>query len=1480
MTKNVSKVFSAITILALVLMALPMQSAVAAPSLFANPTSTVFINEIHYDNTGTDAGEAIEIAGPAGTDLTGWSIVLYNGADGASYNTAPLSGLIPNQQGGYGTVFISYPVNGIQNGAPDGIALVNASSTVVQFLSYEGGFTAVGGPANGVVSTNIGVSEVGTEPLGQSLRLSGTGTTYGGFTWNAPATSSFGAPNTGQTFGMVDVAPSVSSISPTNGATNVAVNTNITVNFSEAVDVTASAITVECPSGTVVASNGVVDNLSSVVIDPASDLPYSTTCAINVAASGVTDEDTNDPPDNMAANFNATFTTAAPVSTSAVVISQVYGGGGNAGATYKNDFIELYNRSASPVDVTGWSVQYASSTGTSWTNKTDLSGVIQPGQYYLIQEAAGAGGTVDLPTPNATGNIAMAAGSGKVALVNNTTALTGTGCPFGGSIIDFVGYGTANCSETSPTAVLSNTTAALRLNNGATDTDNNSADFAVGAPNPRNTPPPAPNLTINDVSINEGNSGTTTFTFTVSLSSPAQAGGVTFDIATANNTATDVDNDYQTKSLTGQTIAFNSSTYNFDVLVNGDATDEGADETFFVNVTNVTGATLVDGQGVGTIVNDDVDACTQSFTPIYGIQGSGASAAITGNVTTQGVVVGDFEGTAAASGFYIQDAAGDGNAATSDGIFVFTGSTNLASAGDVVRVTGFARERFNQTTLNGSNSDSAPVTNVVNCGSGNVTPVDVSMPFASTTFPERYEGMLVRFPQPLVIAEYFNYGRFGEVVLALPLDGEPRPFTGTAIDEPGSAANARTTANNLRRITLDDVQSAQNPSTLRHPNGSPFSLSNLFRGGDTVQNAVGVLGFDFSLYRIIPTGPAAYTAANPRPASPEPVGGTLRVAAMNTLNFFVTLDTTTSDTGPGPCGANQNLDCRGADADQPDEFTRQRDKLLTALSGLDADVIGLNELENTPGVEPLDSIVSGMPGYAYIDTGTIGTDAIKVGIIYRPTVVTPVDTYQILDSTDDPRFIDTRSRPSLAQTFEVNATGARFTVVVNHLKSKGSACSGDPDAGDGQGNCNGTRTLAAQALVDWIATDPTGSGDPDFLIMGDLNSYAMEDPIDAIKAGPDDTAGTPDDYTNLISQFHGAFAYSYTFDGQAGYLDHALASSTILSQVTGAADWHINSDEPSVLDYDTTFKPPAQEALYAVDPYRTSDHDAVVLGLNLVNKPPVANNDNYSTNEDTALNIAAPGVLSNDTDAEDDAFSAILVSGPSHGTLTLNPDGSFTYTPASNYNGTDSFTYKANDGNGDSNIASVSITVNAVNDAPVCVTPQSGSTNEDTALNSSVACTDIDNPTLTYSKVGNPSHGTVTVNSNGSFTYTPTANYNGSDSFTFKANDGNLDSNVATFNVTISAVNDAPVAVNDSATIGKNSSGVIFILVNDSDVDGNTLTVISFTQPAHGTVSYSAKNKNFRYTPTRGFTGTDTFTYTISDGNGGTSTATVTITVQ
>ena len=393
-----------------------------------------------------------------------------------------------------------------------------------------------------------------------------------------------------------------------------------------------------------------------------------------------------------------------------------------------------------------------------------------------------------------------------------------------------------------------------------------------------------------------------------------------------------------------------------------------------------------------------------------------------------------------------------------------------------------------------------------------------------------------------------------------------------------------------------------------------FDLTNLFRGGDTVANVTGVMDYSLDLYRIQPTQGADYTNTNVRTAEPNPVGGTLKVASFNVLNYFSTLD----NSGP-ICGPSEDQDCRGAD--DADEFTRQRDKIIAAISAIDADVVGLLEIENNVNDDAVIDLVNGLndaygaPTYAYISTGPIGADAIKVALIYKPASVTPAGAYAILDTSVDPRFIDTKNRPTLAQTFIDNDSGSVFTVAVNHLKSKGSDCNdvGDPDTGDGAGNCNLTRKAAAEAMVDWLAGDPTGSGDADFLIIGDLNSYDKEDPIDAIKAGSDDVPGTADDYTDLIFDYQGEDAYSYVFDGQTGYLDYALASADLLAEVTGVTEWHINADEADLIDYDTSFKQDAQDAIYAPDAYRASDHDPVIIGLNL---------------NPSVCSVAAPSVVS------------------------------------------------------------------------------------------------------------------------------------------------------------------------------------------------------------------------------------------------------------
>jgi len=275
-------------------------------------------------------------------------------------------------------------------------------------------------------------------------------------------------------------------------------------------------------------------------------------------------------------------------------------------------------------------------------------------------------------------------------------------------------------------------------------------------------------------------------------------------------------------------------------------------------------------------------------------------------------------------------------------------------------------------------------------------------------------------------------------------------------------------------------------------------------------------------------------------------------------------------------------------------------KLVAALAGLNADVIGLAEIEND-GFGPesaIGELVAGLNGaapsgtsYAYIDPGVdrLGTDQITVGIVYRVETVEPVGDPATIPADELPEM----NRLPLAQTFAERSSGERFTIVVAHLKSKSPSRAHGPDRDqkDGQGCWNRNRTEAAEAIISWIATDPTGSADPDVLIVGDLNAYPKEDPIMTIcDAG----------YTDLIVHYSRDEPYTYVYKGEAGCLDHALASSTLAEQVSGAGVWHINADEPPVLGYQTAYKSDDQIAsLYSPDPYRSSDHDPLIVGLKL-----------------------------------------------------------------------------------------------------------------------------------------------------------------------------------------------------------------------------------------------------------------------------------------
>ena len=903
-----------------------------------------------------------------------------------------------------------------------------------------------------------------------------------------------------------------------------------------------------------------------------------------------------------------------------IVISQVYGGGGNSGATYKNDFIELYNRGSVAVNITGWTVQYSSATGSTWTEDY-LSGTIQPGKYYLIQEAAGTGGTVNLPTPNAIGTIAMGGRAGKVALVNNSTTLTG-GMPHEWWIL--FGFGSYNqlFRRDSDCWDFQQYYCCATKFKWRTDTDNNSADFTIGAPNPRNTPPPD--------------------------AAPAVASTVPADGASS------VPLDSNVKITFTESVNVSGSWFTLSCSLSGahDAIITGGPTEFTLDP----GANFVDGDVCTLTVlasqvtdqdNNDPpdnmtvnftasfstgDACLAPYTPIYNIQGSGLTAAITGNVTTQGVVVGDNEGASPAlRGFYLQDLSGDDDLTTSDGIFVFNGNNNNVNLGDVVRVSGKAEDYQGQTQL-------SSVTSIVNCGTGTVDPTDVTLPFASADSAEAYEGMLVRLPQTLYVTEHYLLGRFGEVLLSS--GGRLKQPTNVVL--PGAPANALQAANDLNQIIVDDATQNQNPDPIIFGrNGMPLSASNTLRGGDTATGIVGIMTYTWAgnsaspnAYRVRPInalgGTINFEAANPRPTSAPEVGGTTKVVGMNVLNFFNTFADNNAAT-PGCFPSGTDADCRGATSQV--EFDRQWVKTVAAIVAMDADVIGFNEIEND-GYGPDSSIAflvdklneATAPGtYAFIDadagTGQVnvlGTDAIRVGMIYQPGKVTPVGQTAVLNTV---AFVNggdgaPRNRPSLLQAFQVNATGARFIVDINHLKSKGSACDA-PDALDGQGNCNQVRVNSVKELLNWFATDPTGTGDPDVLMLGDYNSYAKEDPITTLEAGG---------FTNLVLSFVGEDAYSYVFDGQWGYLDQALGTASLTAQVTGVADYHIDADEPSVLDYNTDFKTTNLiNTLYAPDQFRISDHDPVMVGLQLNDPPTVDAGGPYSVNEGSSVTLSATG---------------------------------------------------------------------------------------------------------------------------------------------------------------------------------------------------------------------------------------------------------------
>ncbi|OQX24766.1 MAG: hypothetical protein BWK80_19070 [Desulfobacteraceae bacterium IS3] len=565
-----------------------------------------------------------------------------------------------------------------------------------------------------------------------------------------------------------------------------------------------------------------------------------------------------------------------------------------------------------------------------------------------------------------------------------------------------------------------------------------------------------------------------------------------------------------------------------------------------------------------------------AITPVHEIQGNSAESHIVGNIcTVQGIVFGDFQEDKQLGGFFLQEQTPDADETTSEGIFVFYNRSEVKQ-GDILRVTGEVTEYYGLTEL-----INISAIEVISGGNKLPDPAVIELPIKDSTFYERFEGMRVILTQKLTVSDNYDLTYYGSFIIS-----NGRLMTPTQTAEPGADAAVVKAANLLNQIIIDDGSHAVRPDPIPYPYPTGLSAENTLRSGYTVTGLIGVMTYSFGAYRIHPTEqPKFDETSNPRSDKPDIVGR-LKIAGFNVLNYF------NGPAFPTSRGANTST-----------EFARQRAKIINAIAAMDADIIGLTEIENDGyGSESaIQDMVKGLNtassasgvSYGFINPGTerLGSDEIAVGIIYKKEKVQPVGTPA---TKSDGAFAGNNRQP-LAQTFrEKIGAGEQFTVAVNHFKSKSSPCPDDPDMNDGQGNCNKTRTAAAQELTAWLATYPTGISDPDILIIGDLNAYPMEDPVAAIEAAA---------YTNLIKSRIGNSAYSYSYDGKAGYLDHALASASLVFQVKAVAEWHINADEAAILDYNEEDKTETQKiSLYSDKPFRSSDHDPILIGVDLYSR--------------------------------------------------------------------------------------------------------------------------------------------------------------------------------------------------------------------------------------------------------------------------------------
>ncbi|MEZ5442400.1 MAG: ExeM/NucH family extracellular endonuclease [Lysobacterales bacterium] len=582
--------------------------------------------------------------------------------------------------------------------------------------------------------------------------------------------------------------------------------------------------------------------------------------------------------------------------------------------------------------------------------------------------------------------------------------------------------------------------------------------------------------------------------------------------------------------------------------------------------------------GNGTVAYDAADLCGGRAVALHEIQGSGMRSPLLGSaVVVEAVVV--RAATDTLGGVFVQDeqADRDGDLDSSEGLFVaIDGPPPKLAVGDVLRAAGEVQERGSRES---SLTALGALTSLRVCGQSESLP-DAALleqaPLAGDGW-ERYEGMRVTIEAPLTVVDQGLLYRRGQLVVAF----GGRQWQATEVEAPGEAARLLAAQNLARRIVLDDADLAEGPKSIDYLPRWPRSNRPL-RAGSRLAAVTGVLDQREGQYRLYPESELEIEQA-PRPDQPPAVDGRLRLASFNLLNYF------------NGDGQGQGFPTSRGAKTAP-ELQRQRDKLLSTMVALDADLFAVAEVENDGYeadaalpqlVEALDRKRGRRRDYQLVrpTSDRLGDDEITVGLIYDAAKLSlQGEAVSLQASPFD------QGRPALAQRFSELSSGAQFTAVAVHLKSKGGcddARDADADQNDGQGCFNGQRRRAVAVLADWLSSDPTGQGTDNVVILGDFNAYRMEDPIrDLRDLGYQTAAGDERDY-------------SYSWRGELGSLDHAVISADLAAALAGFGVWHINADELVESDYRLEGRSREARRLYQADPFRSSDHDPLLLGLDL-----------------------------------------------------------------------------------------------------------------------------------------------------------------------------------------------------------------------------------------------------------------------------------------